>query len=267
MNTTIIAEIGINHNGDVNLAKKIIDAAKNSGVDGIKFQTYEPNLRFKKDNPFIKIFKDSHIKFDDEIELWDYAKKKKLKVLTTPFDSPSVENCKKFPLDGVKIASFETTNLKLVNHIGDLGLKTFFATGQNSFQEVKNVIKILKNKAKNIIPMHCISSYPMKVEDANLLVINKLKQENTEVGFSDHSEGHLLAGLAVAMGVKYIEKHFTLDNTLEGPDHSFSMNPKKMKKLVEHVRLVENSMGSPWMGVRESEKFIFDNCRRISNID
>ena len=111
MKTTIIAEIGINHNGDINLAKKIIDAAKDSGVDGVKFQTYEPNLRFKKNNPFIKIFKNFHIKIEEEIKLWDYAKRLKLKVLTTPFDGPSVENCRKFPLDGVKIASFETTNL------------------------------------------------------------------------------------------------------------------------------------------------------------
>ena len=267
MKTTIIAEIGINHNGDINLAKKIIDAAKDSGVDGVKFQTYEPNLRFKKNNPFIKTFKNFHIKFEEEIKLWDYAKKLKLKVLTTPFDGPSVENCRKFPLDGVKIASFETTNLKLVNQVGSLGLKTFFATGQNSLEEVGNVFKILNNKAKDIIPMHCISSYPMRIEDANMLVINKLKTKSKDVGFSDHSQGHLLAGIAVAMGIKYIEKHFTLDNKLNGPDHSFSMNPESMKKLVEHVKLVESSMGSEWMGVRESEKFIFENCRRTTTID
>ena len=187
--------------------------------------------------------------------------------MTTPFDIPSVENCRKFPLDGVKIASFETTNLKLVNHVGSLGLKTFFATGQNSIEEVENVFKILNNKAKDIIPMHCISSYPMRVEDANMLVINKLKNKSKDVGFSDHSQGHLLAGIAVAMGIKYIEKHFTIDNKLKGPDHSFSMNPESMKKLVKHVKLVESSMGSEWMGVRESEKFIFENCRRTTTID
>jgi len=267
MKTSIIAEIGINHNGSVELGKKIIDSAFNSGVNAVKFQTYIPDLRFNKGSAFIDIFKKYHLNIDEEVRLWEYAKNLGLHVLTTPFDLVSVDNCKNEFLDGLKIASFETTNKKLVRGVASLGLPTYFSTGQNSIEEVDSVISILKEHGVDkIIPMHCISSYPMKENDANLNVIKKLQDHtNMNIGFSDHSEGHKVAGYAVAMGAICIEKHFTIDNNLEGPDHSFSMNPKSMAKLVNHIKEVETILGSEWMGVREGEKFINTVARRVSD--
>jgi len=267
MKTLIIAEIGINHNGSVDLGKKIIDSAFNSGVNAVKFQTYLPELRFNKGSAFIDIFKKNHMTIEDEVKLWEHAKNLGLHVLTTPFDLVSVDNCKNELLDGLKIASFETTNKKLVRGVAQLGLPTYFSTGQNSLEEVDSVMSILKEHGVNkIIPMHCISSYPMKENDANLNVIKKLQEHtNTHIGFSDHSIGHEVAGYAVAMGAVCIEKHFTIDNKLEGPDHSFSMNPKSMKKLVNHIKKVEIILGSEWMGVREGEKYINRVARRVSD--
>jgi len=267
MKTLVIAEIGINHNGSVDLGRKIIDSAFVSGVNAVKFQTYIPELRFKPGSEFLDVFKKFYMPIDDEIKLWEHAKKIGLQVITTPFDLVSINNCKNQLLDGLKIASFETTNKELVRGVAGLGLTTYFSTGQNNIDEVDSVISILKDSSvKEIIPMHCISSYPMLDRDANLNVINRLKDfTGLKVGFSDHSIGHKASGYAVAMGAVCIEKHFTVDNSLEGPDHSFSMNPKSMKKLVDHIQEVEMFLGSDWMGVRDSEKFINEVARRVSN--
>lgn len=267
MKTKIIAEIGINHNGDLSLGFDLIDSAYKCGVTAVKFQTYSPELRFNAGNPFIDVFKKYSLTFDEEFKLWEYAKSKKLEVITTPFDKKAVSFCRENNiLDGLKIASFETTNQRLVRDVASLHLPVYFSTGQNSIEEVKNVVSILQmSDIQKIIPMHCISSYPMKVSDANLSVINRLKNEfNLEVGFSDHSRGHFVSGLAVAMGCICIEKHFTLDNNLDGPDHSFSLNPSDLKKLVEHINEVEIALGSDWMGVRDCEKLIKNIARRES---
>jgi len=263
MKTLIIAEIGINHNGSTEIGQGIIDGAHEAGVQAVKFQTYRPDLRFEEGNPFISIFEQNHLPFEEEVKLWRYAAERGLKVLTTPFDKPSVEDCRTAPLDGVKIASFETTNLELVRSVATLKKPTYFSTGQNTMDEVKAVIAAIREQHDDITPMHCISSYPMKIEDANLSVISRMQDElRMPIGFSDHSEGHLAAGLAVAMGVTCIEKHFTIDNDLEGPDHAMSMTPKTMKTLVDHVALVETMMGDDWMGVRPCEEQIYKVARR-----
>lgn len=263
MRTFVIAEIGINHNGSIDIGRRIIDAAHDAGVQAVKFQTYRPELRFDEGNPFVPIFEEYHLGFDQEAKLWEHAAEKGLKVLTTPFDLPSVEDCRSVPLDGVKIASFETTNLALVRSVATLKIPTYFSTGQNSMEEVKTVIDIVGEQHDDITPMHCISSYPMEPTDANLNVLPRMQKElKRDIGFSDHSQGHLVAGLAVALGAVCVEKHFTIDNTLAGPDHSFSMNPKSMRELVDHVSLVEIIMGDSWMGVRECEQQIHELARR-----
>lgn len=265
MRTLVIAEIGINHNGSIDIGRKIVDAAYTAGVQAVKFQTYRPNLRFNKGNPFISVFEDNHLDFEQEIKLWRHAADMGLKVMTTPFDLPSVDDCRAAPLDGVKIASFETTNLSLVRAVASLHKPTYFSTGQNTIKEVENVIKAINKYHNDIIPMHCISSYPMKDTDANLAVLSRLQTDlGRNIGFSDHSEGHITSGLAVAMGAVCIEKHFTIDNNLAGPDHSFSMNPATMKQLVDHITLVETIIGDNWMGVRSCEQQIHDIARRVT---
>ena len=263
----IIAELGINHNGSIKIGKKLILSAKRSGVNIVKFQTYIPELRFGRSHKFFNIFKKYHLKFEEELILWKYAKEIGLRVMTSPFDLESVMFCKdnKKLLDGVKIASFETTNLELVRQIASLKLKTFFSTGQNKLSEVRKTINVIKYFHNDIIPMHCISSYPAKDQDSNLIVIEHLKNKlNREIGFSDHSLGSKISILASCMGISYIEKHFTLDNTMLGPDHKFSMNPKSMKDLVEGINNLKTIMGTNWMGVRPCEKLIYSTVRRVS---
>ncbi|WND03338.1 N-acetylneuraminate synthase family protein [Temperatibacter marinus] len=265
MKTLLIAEIGINHNGSFDMGRRIIDSAYDCGVQAVKFQTYRPELRFNSDNPFIETFEKYHLPFDQELNLWRHAQDKGLKVMTTPFDLPSVEDCRSEHLNGVKIASFETTNLELVRGVASLQLPTYFSTGQNTLNEVKTVIATIQSYHNDIIPMHCISSYPMANKDANLAVIKKLQTElKRDIGYSDHSVGYKVSGLAVAMGATCIEKHFTIDNSLEGPDHSFSMNPDSMRELVDHITLTEEIIGDHWMGVRHCEQQIHDIARRVS---
>lgn len=266
MRTLIVAEIGINHNGSIDTGRRIVDAAHTCGCGAVKFQTYEPTLRFKRNSPFIPIFQKYHLPFEEEALLWRYAADMGLKVITTPFDKHSVENCRAEKLDGVKIASFETTNLELVRAVSSLNLPTYVATGQNTMEEVKATVSAIEEVHEDVIPMHCISSYPMDPKDANLRVINRMREElGRPIGFSDHSPGHIVAGLAVAMGAICVEKHFTIDNTLEGPDHSFSMNPVSMKSLVNHILTVEEMLGDEWMGTRECEAFINRFARRVSS--
>lgn len=263
----VIAELGINHNGNLKLGKKLIYSAFKSGANAVKFQTYVPELRFGKTHKFYKIFKKFYLNFEDELKLWRYAKDLGLEIFTSPFDNISVENCRKNLklLAGVKIASFETTNLELVRNIASLKIKTLFSTGQNNFSEVKKTINTIKRYHNKIIPMHCISSYPTSDEDSNLIIINYLQKNlKYDIGFSDHSIGHQIAIYASCMGVKYIEKHFTTDNKLEGPDHKFSMNPKSMSRLIEDLNKLNLIMGNSWMGVRKCETSIFKNVRRVS---
>ena len=194
------------------------------------------------------------------------CKKIGLEVLTTPFDNLAVNFCleKKNFLSGIKIASFETTNKKLVREVSSLNLPTYFSTGQNTIEEVISVVKILEaSGVKLITPMHCISSYPMEVKDANLNVIKKLQNRiGKNIGFSDHSEGHEVAGYAVAMGAVCIEKHFTIDKNMDGPDHGFSLNPNELQDLVKHIKFIETLLGTDWMGVRKSEEYINKLARR-----
>jgi sialic acid synthase SpsE len=268
MKTKIIAEIGINHNGNINYGYKLIDQVKLAGAQAVKFQTYDSNSRFNKGNPFVDIFKKFNLPREDELKLWRYAKSIDLELITTPFDESSLKFCRENIelLDGVKIASFETANKALVRGVADLKLKTYFSTGQNTLSEVKNVMNILKKKTNSIIPMHCISSYPMRDDDSNLRVIEKLKKElNLEIGFSDHSEGFKIAGYAVLMGAICIEKHFTLDKKMEGPDHGFSLSPLELQGLVNHIKFIESVMGSDWMGIRDCEKKISSLAKRITN--
>lgn len=263
----VIAELGINHNGSIKIGKKLILNAKKSGVNAVKFQTYIPELRFGTKHKFFEIFKKYHLKFEDELVLWKYAKHVGLDVMTSPFDPESVDFCKvnKKLLSGIKIASFETTNLKLVRLVSSLKLKTFFSTGQNNLSEIQKTIKNINKYHNKIVPMHCISSYPTRNHDSNLIVIkflqNKLKRE---IGFSDHSLGSRISIYASCLGISHIEKHFTINNKMNGPDHKFSMNPITMSELIKGIKDLELIMGSPWMGVRPYEKLIYSEVRRVS---
>jgi len=263
----VIVELGINHNGDVALGKDLIAAAAEAGANGVKFQTYRTEKRFAPGNPLIDVFKRMELSRDEEAQLWEYAHSRPegLMVLSTPFDPESAAFCIEMKADGLKVASFETTNRNLLRTVAQYRLPVIVSCGQNTQDEVDSVVALLRQYNCPYALLHCISSYPMKDEDANLAVIPAmLHHYKCPIGFSDHSLGSHIAGYAVAAGACIIEKHFTLDKNLEGPDHAMSATPAELTELIRHVREVEQLMGSPALEVRPCERFIHENCRRVT---
>jgi sialic acid synthase SpsE len=260
----VIAEIGINHNGSVELGKELIDAAASAGASGVKFQTYKTEKRFEEDAEFYDVFERMELDRKDEKRLWEHAHNKdNLLVLSTPFDPESASLCKQWGADALKIASFETTNKKLVRSIANQGLPIIASTGQNRLSEVEEIVSIFDSAGIKYALLHCISSYPMSDKDANLAVIRNLSNHfDCPVGFSDHSIGSEVPGYAAAVGADLIEKHFTVDKSLEGPDHEMSANESELSEVVDEVRRVERILGSPELRVRPAEEWIYENIRR-----
>ncbi len=259
--TLIIAEAGINHNGNIKKAIKLIDAAKSCGADVIKFQTYlsedisipsapkakyqiKKSSKYKKENMYqmLKKYELSHNEFKF---LNNYCKKKKIEFLSSGFDTSSILFLKKLKMRRYKIPSGEINNVPLLRLISKFRKKVILSTGMSTFGEIKLAYNILKKNLnkKNITIMHCNTAYPTPFEDSNLLTINKLKRIfKTSVGYSDHTIGYEACISAVTLGATIIEKHLTLDNNMSGPDHAASLNPKNFKKMVKYIRNIEKGL-------------------------
>jgi len=257
----IIAEVGVNHNGSLIIAKKLIDTAKKSGADYVKFQTFKAENLVRK-NTKIKGYQKKNIKkkitqfellqklqltSEDHKVLIKYCKKKKIKFLSSPFD---IESCKlliKLGLKEFKIPSGELDNYPLLVLIGKTAKKVFLSTGMANIQEIKNSKKILiKNglNKKDLVILHCNTDYPANLNEVNLLALNVIKKNfKTNYGFSDHTLGSEAAIASVALGASIIEKHITLSKHLSGPDHSSSMEPSEFKKFVTSIRNCEKLLG------------------------
>tara|TARA_B100000795_G_scaffold268820_1_gene256610 strand:+ start:386 stop:1390 length:1005 start_codon:yes stop_codon:yes gene_type:complete len=276
----IIAEAGVNHNGSIIYAKKLIDKAKLCGADYIKFQTFNPNLIVtshsklapyqKKILPNTKKQKEMlsglSLSTSQFIELANYCKKKKIKFLSSAFDIPSILFLeKKIGMDFIKIPSGEINNVPYLEVVGTLKKKVLLSTGMSSLEEIKNAKKILEKsgtKSKNIIIMHCISDYPTKIKDLNLKFINTIKKISETVGFSDHSLGYEASMAAVALGVKFIEKHFTLDKKMKGPDHSISLNVDELGIFIKKIRITEELLGKNIKIITKGEKILKKYARK-----
>ena len=262
MKIIIIAEAGVNHNGNINLAKKLILAAANSGADYIKFQTYEtenlirPNTklaRYQKENIKIdktqyQMLKKYQLKKNYYKTLIQYAKKRKIGFISSPFDIESLKFLKKFNLDFIKIPSGEIDNFPLLKEIGKLNKKVILSTGMANINEINNALKILKKfgtKKERISLLHCHSDYPSKPENLNLKAIVTLKKRfNLKVGYSDHSLGIEAPVISTSLGAEIIEKHLTLNNKMKGPDHIASMEPKLFSEMVLAIRKAEKMLGN-----------------------
>jgi len=267
--TIIIAEAGVNHNGDINLAKKLIDAASDAGADYIKFQTFKTELlvskKAKKADYQIKNQKSNNdsqfdmlkkLELADEThyELIEYCKQKKIKFLSTAFDFQSIDFLANLKIDFFKIPSGELTNYPYLKKIAQKKLPVVISTGMADMQEIKDALKVFnvhdfyKNN-KNITVLHCSSEYPTPMEVVNLSAMNTIGNElKVDIGYSDHTLGIEVPIAAVAMGAKVIEKHFTLDNNLPGPDHKASLEPNELKKMVSAIRNIEKAIGN---GIKE----------------
>ena len=258
----IIAEAGVNHNGSIDLAKKLIDVAADSEADAVKFQTfkaenlatlyakkanYQKNLTSQKESQF-DMLKKFELNKEMHIELINYSKAKNIKFLSSPFDLESIELLKDLGLEIFKIPSGEITNLPYLRHIGKLNKKVILSTGMSNMDEINNALDVLINsgtKKKNIIVLHANTEYPTPMEDVNLKAMQTIGKElDVNFGYSDHTLGIEVDIAAVAMGAKCIEKHFTLDCNMEGPDHKASLEPDQLKEMVKAIRNIELALGS-----------------------
>ena len=257
--TLIIAEAGVNHNGDIKKAIKLVDVAKSCGANVIKFQTYTsneiaipsaPKAKYqiindlKKENMY-QMLKRYELSFKNFEVLKKYCKKKKIEFLSSGFDKESILFLKKLGMKRYKIPSGEINNIPLLELISKFRKKVLLSTGMSNFKEIDTAFKIFKkniNKNKITI-MHCNSAYPTPFEDSNLLTIKKLREMfKTSVGYSDHTIGYEACISAVTLGASVIEKHLTLNNNFSGPDHKSSLNPENFKKMVKCIRNIEKGL-------------------------
>ncbi len=265
----IIAEAGVNHNGDIDIAKKMIDAASEAGVDAVKFQTFKaekivsmnaPKAEYQIENSNntesqFQMLKKLEIDKRTHIELMKYCKEKNVMFLSTPFDIDSIHMLVELGIGIIKIPSGEITNLPYLREVARQKKKVILSTGMSNMQEVKDAVQVLKQYgAEDITVLHCNTQYPTPMEDVNLRAMIHMKHElNLEVGYSDHTQGVEVPVAAVAMGAAVIEKHFTLDKTMEGPDHKASLEPNELKEMVKAIRNIEKALGNGEKNKTESE--------------
>lgn len=256
----IIAEAGVNHNGDVNLAYKMIDAAKECGVDCIKFQTFKTeNLVTKSakkaayqventhnnDSQF-EMLKKLELSYDDFKNLKNYCDKSGIEFMSTPFDEDSVDLLESIGMKTYKISSGDITNKPLLEYVASKNKPVILSTGMCTMDEVHEAVKWIEDKGnKQITLLHCTSNYPTPYEDVNMNAMLTLDKEFTyPTGYSDHTKGIIIPIMAVSMGATVIEKHFTLDKNMEGPDHKASLDVAELKEMVTSIRNIESAFGS-----------------------
>jgi N-acetylneuraminate synthase/N,N'-diacetyllegionaminate synthase len=255
----IIAEAGVNHNGSLGLAKKLVDGAKEVGVDAIKFQTfkaedlvakktemvaYQRKNVGKKESQF-EMLKKLELTERDFIELKKYCDKKGIIFLSTPHTEDAIDFLESL-VPVYKIGSGDLTNLPFLEKVARKQKPIILSTGMATLNEIREAVNTIKKERNNkIILLHCTTNYPCPLEEVNLRAMLTLKKEfNLPIGYSDHTFGILVPIMAVAMGAKIIEKHFTLDKNLPGPDHKASLEPKELKEMVESIRNVEKALGN-----------------------
>ena len=256
----IIAEAGVNHNGDINLAKKLVDVARDASADAVKFQTFttervmtrdaeKPEYQKRTTPPEESQFdmiKKLELSGEDFEDLFAHARGKSILFLSTPYDKESVDFLVKLGVSALKISSADITNHPLLAHIAVKNLPIILSTGMSTLDEVKEAVEVITGTGnEQLILLHCNFNYPARIEDINLRAMNTLKQAfGFPVGYSDHTMGIEVSLAAVALGAVVIEKHFTLDRSLPGPDHSASLEPAELKDMVAKIRNIERALGS-----------------------
>lgn len=257
--TFIIAEAGVNHNGNMMIAKKLIDAAVDAGADAVKFQTfsaeelvcknakkanYQMTTTDNEESQF-EMLKKLELTVQMHKELILYCAEKKILFLSTPFDLRSIELLHSLDIKIYKVPSGEITNLPYLKKVASVADKIFLSTGMSTLEEVKTAVNILNNQGVNdIVLLHCNTEYPTPYEDVNLRAMITLKRElGLDTGYSDHTRGIEVPIAAVAMGATVIEKHFTLNRNMEGPDHKASIEPEELSTMVRAIRNIEMALG------------------------
>lgn len=259
--TMIIAEAGVNHNGDMATARKLIDAAATAGVDYVKFQTFKtenlvsfnaPTAEYQQkatnETSQFAMLKRLELSYEQHLELIEYCNKKGVKFLSTAFDLDSIDLLSEFNLDFWKIPSGEITNYPYLAKIARLGQPIVMSTGMCDKQDIENAIRVLCENGtsrQDITLLHCNTQYPTPMCDVNLSAMKTLADTfGVPTGYSDHTIGIEVPIAAVALGAKVIEKHFTIDRNMEGPDHKASLEPDELKAMVSAIRNIEKAMGN-----------------------
>ena len=261
MSCFVIAEIGVNHNGDLDLAKRLIEAAKGARADAVKFQTFSaerlaipetPKVTYQKDNcknedSHFEMLKSLELSKQNQIELKIFCDALNIEFMSTPYDVKSAE----FLHDILKIKRFKTASADLVDatlhrYISKTGKPAIISTGMASLDEIRNTIDIYAHNQKELITLlHCTSNYPCSKSSMNLRVMHTLRDTfGVDIGYSDHSEGNTGAIVATALGATIIEKHMTLDKEMSGPDHKASVEPQELKELIKGIRQTESILGT-----------------------
>jgi len=267
----IIAEIGVNHNGDLNLAKQLIDVAAKAGADAVKFQTFKADRlatrsagkagyqKASGSGPHesqLEMLRGLELSQDAMIACRDHCGTRKIQFLSTPFDEDSADLLEQAGVEGFKIASGDLTNLPFLAHVARKAKPMIISTGMSDMAEVEDAVSVVRaNGSPPLALLHCVSNYPAEPADCNLRAMQTLEQAfNVPVGWSDHTLGDAVALAAAAMGARILEKHFTLDRELPGPDHKASLTPDELEQLVRGVRIVEAALGDGVKRARESER-------------
>ena len=273
--TFIIAEAGVNHNGNIETAKELIDVAINAKADAIKFQTFNTDKLVTKkaakadyqtettnaNESQYEMLKKLELSKKDHKELISYCNEQNITFMSTPFDFESVDLLEKLGVDIFKIGSGDLTNIPLLKYIAELKKPMIVSTGMANLGEVEEAVNAINNSGNDkLILLHCVSNYPAAFKNVNLRAMNTLKTAfKVPVGYSDHTLGIEVSIASVALGAKVIEKHFTLNEKMEGPDHKASINPNNLKKMVKSIRYVERTLGN---GIKKYQKSEIDNRKK-----
>jgi N,N'-diacetyllegionaminate synthase len=271
MSVLVIAEAGVNHNGDIDIAKKLIDVAADAKADIVKFQTFNADQQVTKSASkaeYQKIttnvnesqhsmLRNLELSVEMHSELINHCKKRSIEFISTAFDIQSVNLLQSLGQRLFKIPSGEITNLPYLEHIGKIGKPIILSTGMSTLNEIKIALEILQKAgtSKSLITvLHCTTSYPVPMSDVNLLAMKTIKDEfEVKVGYSDHTLGIEIPIAAVALGASVVEKHFTLDRNLPGPDHQASLEPNELQEMIKTIRNIEQAMGDGIKKVMPSE--------------
>ena len=268
----IIAEAGVNHNGNLELARRMVDEARRAGADYVKFQTAVPELVISSIAPKAEYQKETtgkeqsqlemcraiHLPLTDYAGLADLCRRKGIGFMSTPFDLVSIDTLAPLGMDYWKIPSGEITNLPYLRKIASKGGRVILSTGMSTLDEVARAVEILEKGGiprADISLLHCNTQYPTPMDDVNLRAMETLRSLGCgRVGYSDHTVGIEVPVAAVAMGAQIIEKHFTLDKTMEGPDHRASLDPPELRAMVSAIRNIEKAVGNPEKRVSPRER-------------
>ena len=267
-----IAEAGVNHNGSLSLAFKLIDAAKNSGADAVKFQTFKtdnlilpnaPKSKYhiettgsSKKQTWYNLLKTQEMSYEMHYKIINYCKKKRIIFLSTPYDEESVDMLEKFKVGAYKIASTDNSNIPLLSYVAKKRKPMLISSAMSNMNEMCDAVNCVKKYIPNkFVLMQCTGNYPSKNYDSNLRVMLTYKNYfNCLYGYSDHTEGYINPVAATALGASVYEKHFTLDKNLKGPDHRMSLIPSELKKTIEIIRETTKTLGTSKKEVLKSEK-------------